>query len=102
MNRKYTDQTYNYWEQMGYEIGAIGINCYTKVIADYCAKDNISHVSLVARDGYTLEKVLNLVKKTNFTTKYIYTPRYMSLFLKDDISNLDEMGMWDLVQTLSL
>ena len=69
----------NYWQDFGYKYAGPVILGYMQWLEKQLKKDKISEVMFVARDGYTLEKVFNLVKTKNFKTHYFYAPRSMNL-----------------------
>ena len=69
----------NYWQDFGYKYAGPVILGYMKWLEKQLKKDKISEVMFVARDGYTLEKVFNLIKTVDFKTHYFYAPRNMNL-----------------------
>lgn len=69
----------NYWRDFGYKYAGPVILGYMRWLEKQLKKDKISEVMFVARDGYTLEKVFNLIKTTDFKTHYFYAPRSMNL-----------------------
>ncbi len=69
----------NYWQDFGYQYAGPVILGYMQWLEKQLRKDNISEVMFLARDGYTLEKVFNLIKTANFKTHYFYAPRNLNL-----------------------
>lgn len=69
----------NYWQNFGYNYAGPVILGYMQWLEKQLKKDKISEVMFVARDGYTLEKVFNLIKTTDFKTHYFYAPRNLNL-----------------------
>ena len=69
----------NYWQDFGYMYAGPVILGYMQWLAEQLEKDKISEVMFVARDGYTLEKVFNLIAPKKFKTHYFYAPRSMNL-----------------------
>ncbi|KAG4097277.1 hypothetical protein H8356DRAFT_1677411 [Neocallimastix lanati (nom. inval.)] len=65
----------NYWYEFGYKYAGPVIFGYMQWLNEKIRKDEIKKVIFVARDGYTLEKVFNLIKISNSKTYYIYFPR---------------------------
>lgn len=69
----------NYWQDFGYLYAGPVIFGYMQWLQEQLRKDNINEVMFLARDGYTLEKVFNLIKTTKFKTHYFYAPRNLNL-----------------------
>ncbi|KAG4097437.1 Haloacid dehalogenase-like hydrolase-domain-containing protein [Neocallimastix lanati (nom. inval.)] len=65
----------NYWYEFGYKYAGPVIFGYMQWLDEKIKKDGIKKVIFVARDGYTLEKVFNLIKISDSKTYYIYFPR---------------------------
>ncbi|WP_161565370.1 DUF4422 domain-containing protein [Campylobacter jejuni] len=77
----------NYWEYFGYFYG--GPICYglSKFVYDEAIKENLKEFIFAARDGYTIEKIFNLLQKqynTNIKTAYVYAPRALHLQINLD------------------
>ncbi|TLD98456.1 HAD hydrolase-like protein [Helicobacter trogontum] len=68
----------NYWENIGYEYAGVIGYAYTYFIATEAKKHNIKSMLFVARDGYTLQKIFEIIK-TGIPTTYIYAPRFFNL-----------------------
>ena len=47
------------------------------------------NVGFIARDGYTLQKVFEIIKDPDATSSYIYAPRFIGLATRTDISDYD-------------
>lgn len=72
----------NYWEYFGYFYG--GPICYglSNFVYDEAIKEGLKEFIFVARDGYIIEKIFNLLQKqfnTNIKTAYVYAPRTLHL-----------------------
>ncbi|EKP7733498.1 hypothetical protein P4A33_001882, partial [Campylobacter coli] len=72
----------NYWEYFGYFYG--GPICYglSKFVYDEAMKESLKEFIFVARDGYIIEKIFNLLQQqfdTNIKTAYIYASRILHL-----------------------
>ncbi|HFP7753851.1 TPA: DUF4422 domain-containing protein [Campylobacter jejuni] len=72
----------NYWEYFGYFYG--GSICYglSKFVYDEAIKEDLKEFIFVARDGYIIEKIFNLLQQqfdTNIKTAYVYAPRTLHL-----------------------
>ncbi|ORY21238.1 hypothetical protein LY90DRAFT_632997 [Neocallimastix californiae] len=65
----------NYWYEFGYKYAGPVIFGYMQWLDEKIRADEIKKVLFVSRDGYTLEKVFNLIKISDSKTYYIYFPR---------------------------
>ncbi|HJE66762.1 MAG TPA: HAD hydrolase-like protein [Campylobacter avium] len=81
----------DYWEYFGYFYG--GPICYglSKFVYDEARKEDLKEFIFVARDGYTIEKIFNLLQKqfnTDIKTVYLYANRliYDICFFKNNIT----------------
>jgi HAD superfamily hydrolase (TIGR01549 family) len=68
-----------YWQDFGYHYG--GPLCYglTKFMLDEIMAQGIKEAVFVARDGYTLRKIFNLLQTGEIKTHYVYAPRIFNL-----------------------
>ena len=71
---KYKD----YWTAFGYKYAGAFIFQYVSWIYDKCIKENINNVLFIARDGYLLKKIFDIINKSNITSNYIYAPRIVN------------------------
>lgn len=92
----------NYWQDFGYQYAGPVILGYMQWLEKQLRKDNISEVMFLARDGYTLEKVFNLIKTANFKTHYFYAPRALSLALSLSSNLFGSYGEDALARVLNL
>ncbi len=68
----------NYWENLGYEYAGV-IGCaYMQFVATEAKRHDIKHILFIARDGYTLQKIFDIMQ-TDIQTKYVYAPRFFNL-----------------------
>jgi len=65
----------NYWYEFGYKYAGPVILGFMEWLDDQLKKDKIYKVLFVARDGYTLEKVFNIIKTSNASSYYFYFNR---------------------------
>ena len=65
----------NYWRNFGFIYGGPTVFSYMNWLKKQIIKDNINEVLFVARDGYSLKKVFDLIKPESLKTHYIYAPR---------------------------
>ncbi len=82
----------NYWQDFGYKYAGPVILGYMQWLEKQLKKDKISEVMFVARDGYTLEKVFNLIKTSDFKTHYFYAPRSLNLAMNLNYKLNCELG----------
>ncbi len=75
----FPDENVSYWETIGYVYAGPTIYAYMLWLNSAIQKEGIKELLFVARDGYTLEKVFNIIKTQNTKTHYFYAPRTTSL-----------------------
>lgn len=68
----------NYWESIGYDYAGVIGYAYMQFVVQQAKKNNINNILFVARDGYTLQQIFDLMQ-TDIKTKYIYAPRFFNL-----------------------
>lgn len=74
----------NYWKNIGYNYAGPAVFSYVYWLKKTFEKDNINNALFVARDGFSLKKVFDLMNNTNIHSSYIYAPRTLStLFFLD-------------------
>lgn len=72
----------DYWCKFGYNIaGPICLNFMNWIYSNLVNK-NIDNVIFIARDGYILQKIFNLIDKKNIPNHYIYAPRSLNLICR--------------------
>lgn len=71
-----TNQYINYWGKVGYYYGGPVCYGFTKWIYKEMQKDQINNAFFVARDGYSLIQIFNLLGK-DIKASYIYAPRLL-------------------------
>lgn len=75
----YASEEQNYWKILGFKYGGPAIFAYTSWIKKQLEKTDYTDVWFIARDGYTLQKVFDLLnKKKKFSSNYIYAPRVLN------------------------
>lgn len=77
MAAQYTD-TGNYWVDFGYKYAGPIAFAYAVYIYDKCIRENINNVLFVARDGYLIQKVFNIINLQQIKTRYVYAPRVLN------------------------
>ena len=65
---------YPYWARIGGLLGSVMAAAYVTFIVQRVRKWKIDHLLFVARDGYVLEKIFNVIAPEVRTT-YVYAPR---------------------------
>lgn len=69
----------NYWHYFGAVYGGAVCYAFIKFVEENAVKNNIDKLLFIARDGYVLRKVFDLIKSENIEGDYIYAPRTLSL-----------------------
>ncbi|MBZ7951678.1 HAD-IA family hydrolase [Campylobacter sp. LH-2024] len=92
----------NYWKKIGYYYG--GAICYALANFTYCEsmKENFKEFIFIARDGFVIKKIFDLIqrKKNNkkiIKTHYLRAPRIINLIVNLD---LDNNFSWDKVGSI--
>lgn len=73
----------NYWEDFGYFWGGPFIYALSNFCIQSMKKDKIDNLICVARDGYSVEKVIKLIAP-EIKTNYIYAGRSINLLISLD------------------
>ena len=74
----------NYWKNLGYNYAGPTVFSYVFWLKKSFEKDNINNALFVARDGYSLKKVFDLMNSGEVKSSYVYAPRVLStLFYLD-------------------
>ncbi len=73
-------QKYNktdYWSNLAFMYGGPLAYNYCKMIINAVKEQNISDIAFVARDGYTLQKIFDIINTDkNVSSHYVYAPRF--------------------------
>ena len=75
---------FNYWQNFGFVYGGPAILAYMLWLDGQSGKDNVSDLFFVARDGYTLQKVYDIIKTTKTKSHYFYGPRILNVVCNMD------------------
>lgn len=67
----------NYWRKLGYMFGGPLAYAYSQWLFQQAEKDDIKDLLFIARDGYSLEKVFNIVSNNSINTHYMYAARFL-------------------------
>lgn len=76
----------NYWHNFGFLYGGPAVFAYMNYLKKQVIKDNINEVLFVARDGYSLKKVFDIIKPEYIKTYYIYAPRIIYYLITLDFN----------------
>lgn len=74
-NKNDKNKENNYWRNFGFIYGGPAVFSYMNWLKKQIIKENIKEVLFVARDGYSLKKVFDIIKSEYIKTHYIYAPR---------------------------
>ncbi|MBR4507637.1 MAG: hypothetical protein IKP24_03830 [Alphaproteobacteria bacterium] len=80
----------SYWNDIGYCLAGPLAYGYTQKIMKETKRNNIDCLLFVARDGYILKNVYNMLEKQPIENHYIYAPRILNLKCFGDYSNNPE------------
>ncbi|MBR4631924.1 MAG: hypothetical protein IKO48_01200 [Elusimicrobia bacterium] len=78
----------DYWEKIGYLYGGVVAYGYCKFIQNIANEKKLDKLLFIARDGYSLQKVFNLLN-IDMKTSYIYAPRLLNLICRLDYDTND-------------
>ncbi|MBS4763581.1 MAG: HAD-IA family hydrolase [Brachyspira sp.] len=74
-NKNDKNKENNYRRNFGFIYGGPAVFSYMNWLKKQIIKENIKEVLFVARDGYSLKKVFDIIKPEYIKTHYIYAPR---------------------------
>ena len=90
----------NYWRNFGFVYGGPAVFSYMSWLKKQIIKDNINEVLFVARDGYSLKKVFDLIKPESVKTHYIYAPRIIYYLITLDFSMIKYFRLDDAIKSV--
>lgn len=64
-----------YWQDFGFKYGGPAVYAFVKWLDEQFKKDNITEAMFVARDGYVLSQVFDIIKTKDVKAHYFYAPR---------------------------
>ncbi|MBQ3735646.1 MAG: HAD-IA family hydrolase [Candidatus Methanomethylophilaceae archaeon] len=76
--REYNDISEGFWKDVSYRFGGPLVSDYARFVSEHMRKDDV--VMLAARDGYNIEKVLNIIRP-DIRTHYVYVPRILNVMI---------------------
>ena len=94
------DKENNYWRNFGFVYGGPAVFSYMNWLKKQIIKDNINEVLFVARDGYSLKKVFDLIKPESVKTHYIYAPRIIYYLITLDFSMIKYFHLDDAIKSV--
>lgn len=78
----------SYWKQFGFKYAGPAIYSYMNWLNKQLKQDNVKDVLFIARDGYTLQKVFNIINKDkNTNTAYVYASRIFDVLFNLNYQN---------------
>lgn len=93
----------NYWYDFGFRYGGAVVYGYMQWLLSMLQNDDIKEVLFVARDGYSLQKVFDILKNEDIKTHYYYAPRIINLVCNlnhQKNRNIDEKQGFMAVQSI--
>lgn len=101
-NKNYNDKNKdnNYWHNFGFIYGGPAVFAYMNWLKKQVIKDNINEVLFVARDGYSLKKVFDIIKPESVKTHYIYAPRIIYYLITLDFSMIKYFQLDDAIKSV--
>ena len=71
----------NFWSQIGYLLAGILALGYVQFIKNDCKHSDFSDIFFIARDGFVLQKIFDLINTNNIVkSHYVYAPRNVRIF----------------------
>ena len=79
----------DYWKKFAFLYGGPLVYTYAQFIIQSAKDDNLTDLAFVARDGYTLKKVFDLLNTDKkIKSHYVYAPRFTNLLAYLDFGSL--------------
>lgn len=72
------DREFPFWKDVSYRFGGPLVSDYARFVSENTREGDT--VLLAARDGYNIEKVLNVIRP-DIATHYVYVPRILNLLI---------------------
>ena len=99
-NKNDKNKDNNYWHNFGFIYGGPAVFAYMNWLKKQIIKDNINEVLFVARDGYSLKKVFDIIKPESVKTHYIYAPRIIYYLITLDFSMIKYFHLDDAIKSV--
>ena len=99
-NKNDKNKDNNYWHNFGFIYGGPAVFSYMNWLKKQIIKDNINEVLFVARDGYSLKKVFDIIKPERVKTHYIYAPRIIYYLITLDFSMIKYFQLDDAIKSV--
>ena len=99
-NKNDKNKDNNYWHNFGFIYGGPAVFAYMNWLKKQVIKDNINEVLFVARDGYSLKKVFDIIKPESVKTHYIYAPRIIYYLITLDFSMIKYFQLDDAIKSV--
>ncbi len=81
--RAFSGKDEGFWKEISYRFGGPLVFDYAKFVADRLRDDDT--VMLAARDGYNIERILNILRP-DVRTHYLYVPRILNVLIGSSFS----------------
>ncbi|WII09730.1 HAD-IA family hydrolase [Methanomassiliicoccales archaeon LGM-DZ1] len=75
----------DYWERFGYLFAGPVVTAYVNWLYKSIRKDGFRTVYFVARDGYTLQRIFDMLSGGKVESHYFYAPRHISNICNGDL-----------------
>lgn len=99
-NKNDNNEENNYWRNFGFVYGGPAVFGYMNWLKKQVIKDNINEILFVARDGYSLKKVFDIIKPESVKTHYIYAPRIIYYLITLDFSMIKYFHLDDAIKSV--
>lgn len=78
----------DYWDKIAFLYGGPLAYNYVKMIAEKSKSEKITDICFVARDGYVLKKIFDVIEpKSKIESYYVYAPRFTNTLAYIDMGN---------------
>ena len=81
--RSFGGEEKSFWKDVAYRFGGPLVYDYARFVSDNLRPNDV--VMLAARDGYNIEKVLNIIRP-DVETHYVYVPRILNVLIGSSAS----------------
>lgn len=86
----------NYWHQFGYEIAGPVCYAFAKWVSEMVQlHPDISGIAFVARDGWLLKKIYDMLPSASCKTAYVYASRLLERIYRKDASKYEYKNYFD-------
>ncbi|MCQ2794691.1 MAG: hypothetical protein MJ214_00540 [Bacilli bacterium] len=79
----------DYWYDFGFTNGGPIILSFMMWLSDKLDANKINDVAFIARDGYTLKRIFDLITNHKYNSHYLYAPRKINVLINLDYQSSD-------------